>query len=114
MTSPTALANSPKTFRDRDNWMRAIIAADGLPHVVRLVAARIALHLNVESGKCEPGYAALAGELGISERSVIRMVAMLEHAGWLAVTRNQQSAHRNNGFFLLWGDRGDKALSPPG
>jgi hypothetical protein len=27
MTSAAALANSPKTFLDRDNWMRALLAS---------------------------------------------------------------------------------------
>ena len=115
MSSPRALANSPKSFRERDAWMRAVLAAD-LPHAVRNVAVRIALHLRINSGKCEPGYDALASELRISKRSVIRMVAMLEHTGWIEVARTGH--HRMNLFYLLRGDkalsplRGDKALSP--
>lgn len=110
-------ATAPKTFAERDAWMRAILAAHGLPPLVRLVAVRLALHLHVNSGRCEPGYAIMASELGISERSVIRMVAMLERTGWLTVTRGQGWHHANR-FVLHRGDkavsplRGDKAVSP--
>jgi hypothetical protein len=109
MANPRILANSPKTFLDRDNWMRAVLAA-GLPPVVRVVAVRIALHLHVDSGKCDPGYDALAAELGMSKRSIIRIVAMLEHTGWIEVAR--PGHHQPNRFFLLRGDRGDKTQSP--
>jgi len=89
--------------------MRAVLAA-GLPPVVRVVAVRIALHLHVDSGKCDPGYDALAAELGMSKRSIIRIVAMLEHTGWIEVAR--PGHHQPNRFFLLRGDRGDKTQSP--
>jgi hypothetical protein len=46
----------------------------------------------------------------MSKRSIIRMVAMLEHTGWIEVAR--AGHHRPNQFVLLSGDRGDKVLSP--
>jgi AraC-like DNA-binding protein len=115
MTTTHALANSPKTFLDRDLWMCALLAS-GLPHVVICVGMRIGLHLRVKTGRCDPGYDKLAGELGMSKRSIYRMVAMLEHTKWLSVIRSGH--HRENQFVLLRGDkalsplRGDKALSP--
>jgi hypothetical protein len=115
MTKLTQIAKSPKTFLDRDLWMCALLAS-GLPHVVICVGMRIGLHLRVKTGRCDPGYDKLAGELGMSKRSIYRMVAMLEHAKWLSVIRSGH--HRENQFVLLRGDkalsplRGDKALSP--
>jgi hypothetical protein len=115
MTSAARLATSPKTFLDRDLWMCALLAS-GLPHVVICVGMRIGLHLRVKTGRCDPGYDKLAGELGMSKRSIYRMVAMLEHTKWLSVIRSGH--HRENQFVLLRGDkalsplRGDKALSP--
>jgi hypothetical protein len=93
------LAASPKTFLDRDNWMRAILAAD-LPHVVVRLAIRIALHLHVNTGRCDPGYDALAAELRVSKRSIIRMVAMLERTGWLAISRQYGRGKLAN-FYLV-------------
>jgi hypothetical protein len=53
---------------------------------VRL-AIRIALHLRVDSGKCNPSFKKLAEETSIGERSTYRLIDLLEHTGWLAVTR---------------------------
>jgi hypothetical protein len=103
-----ALEN-PKTFKERDAWMRAVLASDLSNGVMRL-AVRIALHLNVETGRCDPGYDALASELRLSRRSIIRDVAVLEQAGWVSVARWRQ--HQSNHFSLLRADRGDTALSP--
>ena len=78
--------------------MRAVLASD-LPHGVVRLAVRLALHLYVESGRCDPGYDALASELRLSRRSIIRDVAMLEQAGWVSVARGRQ--HQANQFCLL-------------
>ena len=72
MTSTQALAASPKTFAERDNWMRAILASD-LPDAAVRVAIRIALHLHVNTGRCDPSYIALATDSNVSERSVYRL-----------------------------------------
>lgn len=89
--------------------MRAVLGSDLSNGVMRL-AVRLALHLNVETGRCDPGYDALSSELRLSRRSIIRDVAVLEQAGWVSVARWRQ--HQTNQFSLLRGDRGDKALSP--
>jgi hypothetical protein len=105
-----ALAN-PKTFKERDEWMRALVES-GLPHGVVRLAVRLALHLYVESGRCDPHYAMLATELRLSRRSIIRGIAVLERAGWVSVARVGQHLHQPNQFSLLRADRGDTALSP--
>jgi hypothetical protein len=66
----------PRTFLERDDWLRAVIASD-LPHVAIRVAVAIGLHLHVKSGRCDPGYDALAAGLRMSRRSIFRLVAML-------------------------------------
>ena len=86
MTSPDALAKSPKTFLDRDNWMRAVLAAD-LPDAAVRVAMTIALHLRVNTGRCNPSYPTVAADSHVSERSTYRLVDLLEHRGWIAITR---------------------------
>ena len=73
---------NPKTFRERDAWVRAVLAAD-LPHAAVLLAIRIALHLHVGTGRCNPTFATLATETRLSERTVYRLVALLEQAGWI-------------------------------
>jgi hypothetical protein len=82
-----ANANSqPTTFLERDNWMRAVNAS-GEPRAARCLAFAIALHLNVKTGRCNPGHETLSTDAGISMRSTERFVALLERDGWLAIKR---------------------------
>jgi hypothetical protein len=89
---------NPKTFRERDDWMRAVNAS-GLPPAVRILAIGIALHVNIRTGQCDPGHACLTKETGIPERSLNRFFGCLERAGWLAVTRRGRG--KNNSYVLL-------------
>jgi Helix-turn-helix domain len=85
--SPRNAANSnPTTFKERDNWMRAVLAAD-LPHAAARVAVAIALRLHVNNGKCNPAYKTIAADSRVSERSVYRHVELLEQAGWITAER---------------------------
>jgi len=65
--------SNPQTFPDRDNWMRVMLAAD-LPHAAVRLAMRIALHLRVYTGQCNPSCATLADETRLSERSIYRLL----------------------------------------
>jgi hypothetical protein len=87
-----------KTFKDRDDWMRAINASS-LPHTARCLAFGIALHLNIKTGRCDPGYDLLVKEVGISRRSIGRLVALLKRSGWLGVKRG--GAGQTNSYLLL-------------
>jgi hypothetical protein len=79
-------SNSPKTFAERDSWIRAALAAN-LPDAAFRVAIAIAMHLHVKSGRCNPSYATLAAESHVPERSTYRLVDLLEQAGWIAIER---------------------------
>ncbi|WP_431014767.1 helix-turn-helix domain-containing protein [Bradyrhizobium pachyrhizi] len=91
----TTPLKNPSTFKARDAWISAVLAAD-LPHATARVAAAIAMHLNVESGQCNPGYPTLALASSISERSVYRHVELLERAGWVEVERTTGHASQLN------------------
>jgi hypothetical protein len=92
-------AGSPKmTFADRDAWMRAVLASD-LPHAAARVAIRMALCLRINTGRCDPTHAILATESGVPERSVYRLVAVLEQAGWIA--RERTRGRHSNRYVLL-------------
>jgi hypothetical protein len=98
MSTPDALARSPKTFAERDAWMRAVLASD-LPDAAVRVAIRIALHLRVSTGRCDPSYTTLATESHVAERSVYRLVALLEQKGWLSIQRTR--GRHSNQYVLL-------------
>jgi len=98
MTNPQLIANQPKTFPARDDWMKAVLASD-LPDAAVRIAIRIGLHLDPKTGQCNPSYPTLAAESHIGERSTYRLVALLEHTGWLAVQRTR--GRLSNQYLLL-------------
>jgi hypothetical protein len=101
-------ASEPTTFAERDEWMRAALASD-LPHVAARLAVRVALHLNVDTGRCDPSAPMLAAESHVSERSVYRLLDLLEHLGWLSITR---VAGRANRYSLLTPDKPMAVVTP--
>jgi hypothetical protein len=94
----STIPKQPSTFRERDDWIRAVLASD-LPHVAVRLAVRIAHHLHIGTGRCDPSYAALAAGSHIGERSVYRLVAPLEHTG-LVPTQRTRGRHSNQ-YVLL-------------
>jgi hypothetical protein len=95
MRAPTA--KNPKTFLERDDWVRAVVAAN-LPHATARIAVAIGMHLRVESGRCNPRYKTVSGASHVSERSVFRHVELLVRTGWLAL---EQKIGCSNQHFLL-------------
>src|SRR6478752_3706608 len=87
------------TFRQRDEWIGQMLSADdeALTAATKLVAVRIALHLNVKKGQCYPSVPTLAKGTNICARHIPRVLAVLERSGWLAITRSQG---RSNSFLL--------------
>lgn len=102
--SRTSQASSPswpiKAFADRDDWLKLLLAvdSDALSSSAKVVAIRIALHHNVESGQCNPTIGRLALGTGMSESTVRRMIRELEEAGWLGVDRTR--GRHSNSFDL--------------
>ncbi|MBR0695137.1 helix-turn-helix domain-containing protein [Bradyrhizobium lablabi] len=94
---PTTHAQ-PATFQERDDWMRAILKAE-LPHVAVRVALAIGAHLHVKSGRCDPSFAGIAVASHVSERTVYRLVSLLEHTGWIAMQRT--GGRQRNQYTLL-------------
>lgn len=87
------------TFLARDNWMRAVLTDNRLSHQARNSLVRVALYLNIESGRCDPSYEAIASALGCSRRTAIRWIGEGITCGWLAPT--SAGRHHNN-FRFLW------------
>jgi hypothetical protein len=120
----TAVTN----VHQRHNWMCAVVAAKERTETQRLWAVRLALHLNITTGRCDPSYRTLAAEVGVSERTSMRTAAALEAAGWLRIERTAGGSSRNTNKFQLLvipdagetaadeaapeQSRGDRAVSP--
>jgi hypothetical protein len=90
--------NNPSTFKNRDAWIRALLAAK-LPDAAARLAIAIAMDLNVKTGRCDPSYAGLSKASGIPERSAYRLVALLEGLKWIAIQRTR--GRLRNQYFLL-------------
>jgi hypothetical protein len=109
-TTPADLS----TFKKRDAWICRVMGEPLLTVPVRFVAVRLALHHNCAIGRCDPRHQALAKELCISKRSVIRGIATLEKRGWIVVERNVSGTHAGNQILFLDPPTGDTILSPVG
>ena len=95
-TADKSRTHTIKTFRDRDEWVKLVLAAEGdtLSAPARNVAIRIAFHHNIETGRCNPSVAQIAAGSGMSDRNVRRMLREIEQAGWMVV--NQSSGGRRS------------------
>jgi hypothetical protein len=102
------------TFKKRDAWICRVMGEPSLTMGVRLIAVRLGHHHNCANGRCDPRLQAIAKELCISRRSVIRGIATLERRGWIVVERNVSGTHAGNQFDFLDPPTGDNPLSPVG
>jgi hypothetical protein len=96
MTSPAP--SNPKTFKERDRWICRILAMK-VPHAAARLATRIAMHVNIKTGRCDPSVKTLAAESSIPERSVYRSVDLLEQVGLIAI--NRSNGRQSNRYVLL-------------
>jgi hypothetical protein len=91
--------SAPNTFKARDEWMRAILADKALSPQAKLIAIRLALHLNIKTGRCNPTYDRLAkGTAYEAQRYVRRIVAQLVAAGWVEIATSR--GRHANGYRL--------------
>jgi hypothetical protein len=81
------------TFREREQWICAVLASD-LPDVAVRVAVRIAMHLNIKTGRCDPTYATLTAGTGVPRRTLYRKIELLEAAGWIEI-KGTRGRHAN-------------------
>ncbi len=77
-------------------FLRAAMAEEYPASVIVLAMALIELHFNRRTGQCNPGYPALAAELGCSEKTIQRAANKLEAHGW--IKRHKPGRHENVEF----------------
>ena len=88
--------------RARFEWIEAALAATDLAAGEKVVCARLGLHLNDETGLCNPSFERLRGGTGFKEvRSVKRVVASLVHKGWITYAENCGGNGNSNEYFLV-------------
>lgn len=75
-------------LRDRELWMRAVLSDDRLTDSAARVAMRLALHLNLTDGRCDPSMQTLARGCGAKTRTAERAIAQLESLGFISRVRS--------------------------
>lgn len=88
---------APEPFRTspEKSAARAGLLASGLRPGAIAVGGRLLEHLNLDTGRCDPGIARMARDLGLSERSVRRSIGELEAAGLVIRLENTGRGHTN-------------------
>jgi hypothetical protein len=89
------------TFKQRDAWIRKVLACNQLKAADRIAAISLALFSHIEDGRCNPGYDKFAEALGVHERTAMRRIANIERQGWIKVIRSRGSGNKNNFEFLV-------------
>jgi hypothetical protein len=105
-TTLPELREYPTLFLLRERWIHALLASAEKP-MIKNVGVRLALYLNVRSGRCDPSYRRIACDLGnVSRNSVLRAVARLKIVGWIDVQQGGNGRSKTNNFELkmLLGD----------
>jgi hypothetical protein len=83
-TSPREAAQASSAAFPSFNWLRGISDDLRISILHRIILMRICLHRYNDTGKCDPGYDAVATELGVHRTTVIRAVEIGVRLGWLA------------------------------
>jgi hypothetical protein len=97
---PQPDTRSIKTFLERDNWMRAVLADPRPSLTAKNGAVAVALILNVKLGRCDASYETVGKAMARGARTAMRAVAELVELGWLAEPESR-GRHWNN-FRFLW------------
>ena len=91
MTHSIRQTDSPhNTGICRDRWLELLlqVRAAKLSGAAKIAGATIAMHVDLDTGRCELTRDHIADRCGMDSRSCRRMIKHLEEAGWLSVKRS--------------------------
>jgi hypothetical protein len=92
-----------RSTQDRHNWLKAMMLDARMSERDRLIVTRLALHLNLKTGRLDPSIGFLALECSIpgncetAERVVRRSLAKAEQLGWIVRHARHGGVQRNSG-----------------
>jgi hypothetical protein len=87
-------------------WQEHVAARADLTPAEKLIALRLALYRNVESGRCDPSLAGLANSAGVNVRTARRAIAKLEQLGLIVVERTPGGSGHRNYYHLIVPENG--------
>jgi hypothetical protein len=88
--------------KERDQFICAVLACDGLTPLELKIAVRLGMFFNCTTGQCNPGYTKLAQALGIAPRSARRSVAALMAYGIVGGDQSAGGSHDQTRNFSLF------------
>jgi hypothetical protein len=96
------LRENPTLLFHREQWMLALLASSETS-TAKMVGSRLALYLNVRSGRLDPSYDGIVRDLGgsVSRETVKRAVHQLEGQGWISVQRVRRGGRKRNEYTLV-------------
>lgn len=92
-----------RSTQDRHNWLKAMMLDTRMSERDRLIVTRLALHLNLKTGRLDPSIGLLALECSIpgncenAERVVRRSLERAEKLGWIVRHARHGGVQRNGG-----------------
>ena len=81
-------------------WQAMAVARKDLTSAFKSIAWVLALHRNVDSGRCDPSFKTLGDESGTSESTAKRAIARFERLGMIAVERTAGGNNHSNHYRL--------------
>lgn len=81
-------------LRSRDEWIRLLVDDIDMPHTAVRVGLHIAMRINAEERDAWPSTKTIAKMTGVSVRSVIASLDMLERNGYLLIHRKRNVGNR--------------------
>jgi hypothetical protein len=75
----------PLTHAEHFRWMQAVLAVPNstFTHAQKTVLVRLALHLNLKTGRCDPSIETIAAGAAVSPRAAQATLATAQQLGWL-------------------------------
>lgn len=97
-SNSTTRAGAQARSKGRYMWMSDVAGDVRLSHATRLIGLRLAMHLNIRTGQCNPAMATLSAECAVSTRTVERAIRDLEQRGY--VRRDSKAGRTSNHYTL--------------
>ena len=79
---------------DRRDWIRLVIGDEEIEPSHKVVGVAVALRMNHRTEESYPRTATIALDVGMSVRTVIRALKVLEGRGLLTITRRKRGVNR--------------------
>ena len=87
------------TYAEHFRWMQEVLAERAFTHAQKVILVRLALHLNLKSGRCDPSVETVAIGAAVKARAVQATIAQAQELGWLI--RHEGGGRGNTNSYTL-------------